>query len=288
MQPWLLLTNYHRYVDQFIHWGLEQCAPVRRPGWCCRATSSSIRAPRRRKRKRRPPPSSGIASRCPPIMSSAPTDAASAWSTSASAPPTPRRSPIIAVLRPHCWLMVGHCAGFRQSQRIGDYVLAHAYLRQDKILDRAVPPDMPIPALAEVQVALQEAVARVTGDRGEALKRRCAPAPSSPTTIATGSCAGRRSAAASTCRARSPWTWNRRPSPPRASACACPTARCCASPTSRCTARSSCPAPPTPSTSGRSASICRSASPRWSNADFARLAALAQAAQFRRAAVPVE
>ena len=30
----------------------------------------------------------------------------------------------------------------------------------------------PIPALAEVQVALQEAVAKVTGDRGEALKRR--------------------------------------------------------------------------------------------------------------------
>jgi AMP nucleosidase len=78
----------------------------------------------------------------------------------------------IAVLRPHCWLMVGHCAGLRQSQEIGDYVLAHAYLRQDNILDNAVPPDVPIPALAEVQVALQEAVADVTGDRGEALKRR--------------------------------------------------------------------------------------------------------------------
>jgi AMP nucleosidase len=78
----------------------------------------------------------------------------------------------IAVLRPHCWLMVGHCAGLRQSQIIGDYVLAHAYLRQDSILDDAVPLDMPIPAIAEVQVALQEAVARVTGDRGEALKRR--------------------------------------------------------------------------------------------------------------------
>ena len=60
----------------------------------------------------------------------------------------------IAVLRPHCWLMVGHCAGLRQSQEIGDYVLAHAYLRQDNILDDAVPPDVPIPALAEVQVAL--------------------------------------------------------------------------------------------------------------------------------------
>ena len=24
MQPWVLLTNYHRYVDQFVHWGLKQ------------------------------------------------------------------------------------------------------------------------------------------------------------------------------------------------------------------------------------------------------------------------
>jgi len=60
----------------------------------------------------------------------------------------------------------------RQSQVIGDYVLAHAYLRRDNILDEAVPLMTPIPALAEVQVALQEAVAKVTGDRGEALKRR--------------------------------------------------------------------------------------------------------------------
>ncbi len=26
MQPWILLTNYHRYVDQFIVWGVEQLA----------------------------------------------------------------------------------------------------------------------------------------------------------------------------------------------------------------------------------------------------------------------
>ena len=78
----------------------------------------------------------------------------------------------LAVLRPHCWLMIGHCGGLRQSQTIGDYVLAHGYLRQDGILDDVVPPDMPIPALAEVQVALQEAAAQVTGDHGEALKRR--------------------------------------------------------------------------------------------------------------------
>jgi AMP nucleosidase len=78
----------------------------------------------------------------------------------------------LAVLRPHCWLMVGHCGGLRQSQAIGDYVLAHGYLRRDKILDDLVPPEIPVPALAEVQVALQEAAARVTGERGDALKQR--------------------------------------------------------------------------------------------------------------------
>jgi AMP nucleosidase len=78
----------------------------------------------------------------------------------------------LAVLRPHCWLMVGHCGGLRQSQTIGDYVLAHGYLRRDRILNDLVPPEIPVPALAEVQLALQEAAARVTGERGDALKAR--------------------------------------------------------------------------------------------------------------------
>jgi AMP nucleosidase len=68
--------------------------------------------------------------------------------------------------------MIGHCGGLRQSQTIGDYVLAHGYLRRDRILDDLVPTEVPVPALAEVQVALQEAAARVTGQRGDALKRR--------------------------------------------------------------------------------------------------------------------
>ncbi len=77
----------------------------------------------------------------------------------------------IAVLRPHAWLMLGHCAGLRQSQRLGDYVLAHGYLREDQILDDALPPSIPIPALAEVQQALEKAVAEVTGNEGYDLKK---------------------------------------------------------------------------------------------------------------------
>lgn len=77
----------------------------------------------------------------------------------------------IAVLRPHAWLMLGHCAGLRSTQQLGDYVLAHGYVREDHVLDEDLPPWVPIPPLAEVQVALQQAVGEVTGLQGWELKR---------------------------------------------------------------------------------------------------------------------
>ena len=77
----------------------------------------------------------------------------------------------IAVLRPHAWIMVGHCAGLRNSQQLGDYVLAHGYVREDHVLDEDLPLWIPVPALAEVQIALQDAVADVTGLKDDALKR---------------------------------------------------------------------------------------------------------------------
>lgn len=77
----------------------------------------------------------------------------------------------IAVLRPHAWIMVGHCAGLRNSQSLGDFVLAHAYLREDKVLDDDLPVWVPIPALAEIQIALQQAVAEETQLQDYDLKR---------------------------------------------------------------------------------------------------------------------
>jgi AMP nucleosidase len=77
----------------------------------------------------------------------------------------------VAVQRPHVWLMLGHCAGLRNSQSLGDYVLAHAYMREDHVLDDDLPIWVPIPALAEVQVALENAVAEVTGLAGYELKK---------------------------------------------------------------------------------------------------------------------
>jgi AMP nucleosidase len=176
IQRWILLTNYQRYVDQFVQWGLGELAKPDSPY------------------EQLVMPGGGIVRRGDEKAAAEAQVAAAPWHrfqmpayhllrrdgqdgvTIVNIGVGPSNAKTItdhlAVLRPHCWLMVGHCGGLRQSQAIGDYVLAHAYLRRDRILDDLVPADVPIPALAEVQVALQEAVAQVTGARGDALKRR--------------------------------------------------------------------------------------------------------------------
>jgi AMP nucleosidase len=78
----------------------------------------------------------------------------------------------LAVLRPHCWIMLGHCAGLRRTQQLGDYVLAHAYARDDGILEKDLPAFIPLPPIAEVQVALLEAISKVTGLKGPDLRTR--------------------------------------------------------------------------------------------------------------------
>ena len=78
----------------------------------------------------------------------------------------------LAVLRPHCWLMVGHCGGLRRTQQLGDYVLAHAYLRDDHVLDDVLPTPIPLPTIAEVQVSLTKAISEITGLHGKEAKER--------------------------------------------------------------------------------------------------------------------
>jgi AMP nucleosidase len=48
------------------------------------------------------------------------------------------------VLRPDLVLMIGHCAGLRNHQEIGDLVLASAYMRDDRVLDDMLPLSVPV------------------------------------------------------------------------------------------------------------------------------------------------
>jgi len=50
-------------------------------------------------------------------------------------------------------------------------VLAHAYVREDHVLDEELPLWVPIPALSEIQLALEQAVADVTRMGRDELKR---------------------------------------------------------------------------------------------------------------------
>ena len=176
IQPWILLTNYQRYVDQFVQWALNELSTTASPyqqlilpggGSIDRGADAG--------------PAEALVVASPwhrfqmpaySLLRSDGGDGVSIVNIGVGPANAKNITDHLAVLRPHCWLMIGHCGGLRQSQTIGDYVLAHGYLRRDRILDDLVPPEVPIPALAEVQLALQEAAARVTGERGDALKRR--------------------------------------------------------------------------------------------------------------------
>lgn len=171
-QRYLLFTNYHRYVDAFVDWGLNQIGSDSRytqlsvaGGLVVDEASDAARekidnAPWRRFQM--------------PAYHLMTDDGAGITLVNIGVGPSNAKTITdhLAVLRPEVWIMVGHCGGLRHSQTIGDYVLAHAYLRDDHVLDAVLPPDIPVPPIAEVQVALQEAAADVTGETGSELKKR--------------------------------------------------------------------------------------------------------------------
>jgi AMP nucleosidase len=175
VQRWILLTNYHRYIDQFVHWGRAQLQ-IRGGPFDRLVMPDDVVVQRQHTQAE----ADALVGRSQWHRYQMPAyhllkegaDGITLINIGVGPSNAKNITDHLAVIRPNCWLMVGHCGGLRESQSIGDYVLAHGYLRQDRILDALVPPEVPIPALAEVQVALQDAAARVTGQHGEALKRR--------------------------------------------------------------------------------------------------------------------
>jgi AMP nucleosidase len=170
VQPWILFTNYQRYVEEFVRWAADEVARgdgavlscagrVRLDGSTPNIAEAAMNAPWRKFQM--------------PAYHLIRPDGSGVSLVNIGVGPSNAKTITdhLAVLRPHCWIMVGHCGGLRATQRIGDYVLAHAYLRRDKILDDQVPLEIPIPAIAEVQVALQQAAAEAAENREE-LKAR--------------------------------------------------------------------------------------------------------------------
>jgi AMP nucleosidase len=172
-QNFVLFTNYQFYIDEFVRMGhaamadpnSEYCAFVepgnvitRRVGLPAEALDALGAAPPRLPQM--------------PAYHLVRSDSAGITMVNIGVGPANAKNITdhIAVLRPHAWIMVGHCAGLRNSQQLGDYVLAHGYVREDHVLDEELPLWVPIPALAEIQLALERAVADVTQVSGVALK----------------------------------------------------------------------------------------------------------------------
>ena len=173
VQQYILFTNYHRYVDEFVRWGCEQ---LKEPGTAYTALSAPgnivVTA-------ETPEPEMAVAGgpwrrhQMPAYHLMAPNGRGITLVNIGVGPSNAKTiTDHLAVMRPEAWIMIGHCGGLRGSQTIGDYVLAHAYLRDDHVLDEVLPPDIPIPSIAEMQRALYDAAKLVSGESGESLKRR--------------------------------------------------------------------------------------------------------------------
>ncbi|ESQ74892.1 AMP nucleosidase [Asticcacaulis sp. AC402] len=172
-QSYILMTNYNRYVDVFVAYALEQLKKLDSPYTalsCCGYFTIT---------KDTPNPEELIANspwrkHQMPAYHLMREGRQGVTLVNIGVGPSNAKNITdhLAVMRPHVWLMIGHCGGLRPSQSIGDYVLAHAYLRDDHIMDDVLPREIPIPPIAEVQQALHESAVRVTGEDGDALKKR--------------------------------------------------------------------------------------------------------------------
>jgi AMP nucleosidase len=171
-QRYILFTNYHRYVDHFVDWSVER---LKQPGPYTRLSAAGGVIVEAGSKNGAQQVADGPWRRHQmPAYHLMADDRSGITLVNIGVGPSNAKTITdhLAVLRPECWIMVGHCGGLRHSQRIGDYVLGHAYLRDDHVLDAVLPKDIPVPPIAEVQVALQEAAARVTGESGDVLKKR--------------------------------------------------------------------------------------------------------------------
>jgi AMP nucleosidase len=173
-QNFVLFTNYQFYIDEFIKLGHELMGQISAPYHAFVEPGNVIT-----RRSGLPAQSSNALGIAPPRLPQMPAyhlvreGASGITMVNIGVGPSNAKTITdhIAVLRPHAWIMLGHCAGLRNTQALGDYVLAHGYVREDHVLDEDLPLWVPIPPLAEVQVALQRAVAEVTQLEGYELKR---------------------------------------------------------------------------------------------------------------------
>jgi len=172
-QSFVLFTNYSRYVDEFVRWGCEQINDPESPYIALSCAGNIVLTSETEFPEQA---ISDLAWKKHQMPAWHLIDDHGTGITLINIGVGPSNAKTIcdhlAVLRPNAWLMIGHCGGLRESQQIGDYVLAHAYLRDDHVLDTVLPPDIPIPSIAEVQRALYDATKQVSGMPGEEVKQR--------------------------------------------------------------------------------------------------------------------
>lgn len=166
-QNFVLLTNYQRYVDEFINHISQLITQNKNKDWELIGPNNTILAANTKT-------ATALPEHLPQMPAYHFKQDGRNGITFINIGVGPSNAKTItdhlAVLRPHCWVMLGHCGGLRASQALGDYVLADGYVREDHVLDGDLPNWVPVPPIAEIQQALQKAVLHVIGKQEGELK----------------------------------------------------------------------------------------------------------------------
>lgn len=169
-QKFVIFTNYQRYVDEFIEHAMDSIGEDGYTGFACPGQTAAGGVVTSREDYNNDP-----AFKMPQMpayhLMSDNNEGVTLINIGVGPSNAKTITDHVAVLRSHCWLMLGHCGGLRRTQTLGDFVLAHAYQRDDQVLDDVLPTTIPLPNIAEVQIAIGQAISEVMNLSGSQMKR---------------------------------------------------------------------------------------------------------------------
>ena len=141
VQRYVLFTNYHRYVDEFVDWAGKQLGTN---GYTALSGAGGLYLDQQTENARERLSDTAWRRHQMPAYHLMRDDKMGITLVNIGVGPSNAKTICdhLAVLRPEAWLMIGHCGGLRDTQRIGDYVLAGGESATLVMVEAVVVPDV--------------------------------------------------------------------------------------------------------------------------------------------------
>lgn len=158
-QRFILFTNYHRYVDEFVDWAGRM---IGSDGYVALSGAGGLYLDAAVDNARQRLSDTAWRRHQMPAYHLIREDRSGITLVNIGVGPSNAKTITdhLAVLRPDIMIMIGHAGGLRNRQELGDFVLATAYQRADHVLDEVLPADVPVIPSLRLNGYLMDALER--------------------------------------------------------------------------------------------------------------------------------